>query len=186
MTYRIRRKFTSSTFEVDGQLCKVVLDPLWVNTHGGTAWNVGFAVGKSRRQLNDWYNERKNRRARSVKKHMNGKSGMKAIIKGFEEVLRLRWVIEPGDCIIFDCTSAHPEKQFRAWSRWMKYHPDLLADPEKLEFYWFRPPYLSDPLWDSYRIIPQTPANPLESTAGRRYYDCFLVDPLPSGKTQSS
>ena len=75
MTYRIRRKFTSSTFEVDGQLCKVVLDPKWRNVHGGTAWNVGFAIGKSRRQLNDWYVERKNKRARSVKKHMNGKSG---------------------------------------------------------------------------------------------------------------
>ena len=36
MTYRIRRKFTSSTFEVDGQLCKVVLDPKWRNVHGGT------------------------------------------------------------------------------------------------------------------------------------------------------
>ena len=186
MTYRIRRQFTNSTFHVNGQLCQVFLDPIFINARGGIIWNVGFAVGKSRRQLNDWYKERKNKRARSVKGQMNGKSGMKAIIKGFEEVLRLRWVIEPGDGIVFDCTSAHPEKQFKAWSRWLKYHPDLIPNAEKLEFYWFRPPYLSDPLWDTYRIIPQTPSNPLENTAGRRYYDCFLVDPLPVDKLQSS
>ena len=103
MTYRIPSLQALHLRLMDSFM--VVLDPLWLNTHGGTAWNVGFAVGKSRRQLNDWYNERKNRRARSVKNHMNGKSGMKAIIKGFEEVLRLRWVIEPS--CYFDCTSAH-------------------------------------------------------------------------------
>jgi len=186
MTYRIRRKFTSSTFQVDGQLCKVFLDPMFINPCGGRLWNVGFAVGKSPRQLNDWYFERKNKRARSVKKHMNGKSGMKCIIKGLEEVLRLRWHIEPGDGLVMDCTSKYPDKQFRTWSRWMKRHPDLLCDPYKREVYWFRPPYLSDPLWDSYKIIPQTPSNPLENTAGRRYYDCFLVDRLPVDKLQSS
>ena len=186
MTYRIRRKFTSSTFRVDGQLCKVFLDPLYINVNGGVLWNVGFAVGKSRRQLNDWYFERRNKRARSVKDHMNGKSGMKCIIKFMDEVRRLRWHIEPGDGLVMTCTSKYPDKQFRAWSRWIRMYSDFGCDPQQREVYWFRPPYLNDPLWDSYRIIPQTPANPLESTAGRRYYDCFLVDPLPFGKTQSS
>ena len=182
MTYRVRRKFTSSTFLVDGQLCKVVFDPLWKNQYGTTAWNVGFAIGKSRRQLNDWYQRRKNKRARSIKGRMNGKSGMKTIIKGFEEVLRLRWNIEPGDCVVLDCTSAHPEKQFRAWSRWMKHHPDWTASVKNLEFYWFRPPHPTDPLWESYRIIPQVPKDPLMNTADRRYYDCFLVTSLNPDK----
>ena len=30
---------------------------------------------------------------------MTGKSGLKTIKKGFEEVLKLRWIVHPGDVI---------------------------------------------------------------------------------------
>ena len=59
MTYRISRKNTSSTFRVGKQLCKVTFVPWYEYRPGYWIWNVGFAVGQSRRQLNDWYYKRK-------------------------------------------------------------------------------------------------------------------------------
>ena len=66
MNYRVRRKFTSSKFYVDGQLCKIFLEPMTEFRPGFYLWNTGFAIGKSNRQLNDWYWKRKNKRARSL------------------------------------------------------------------------------------------------------------------------
>ena len=47
-------------------MCKVIIDPWCKLDNGFWAWNVGFAVGKSNRQINDWYHKRKNKRARSL------------------------------------------------------------------------------------------------------------------------
>jgi len=124
MSYRVCRKFTSSTFQVEEQLCKIFLDPMVEYQPGYYIWNVGFAIGKSQRQLNDWYWKRKNKRARSLNNQLVGRSGLKAIRRGFEEVLRLRWCIEPGDGIVLDCTSGDPERQFHAWSRWHRRNPE--------------------------------------------------------------
>ena len=46
-------------------------------------------------------------------------------------MLKLRWIVEPGDVIFLDCTSGDPERQFKAWSRWHKYHPEWTIDYEK-------------------------------------------------------
>ena len=91
MTYRVCRHITSSTFTVNGQLCKVFLDPQFEYRPGFWMWNVGFAVGKSRRQLNDWYWKRKNKRWRSLHQQFVGTSGIRTISRGFKEVLKLRW-----------------------------------------------------------------------------------------------
>jgi hypothetical protein len=40
-----------------------------------------FAIGKSNRQLNDWYRMRKNKRARSLKSKLTGRVGLKALRK---------------------------------------------------------------------------------------------------------
>jgi hypothetical protein len=175
MTYRVRRKCTSSTFRVEGQLCKVFLEPTFEYEPGYWIWNVGFAVGGSRRQLNDWYWRRKNKRRRSLTNRLIGRSGMKAIRRGFEEVLRLRWNIEPGDGLILDCTSADPERQFHAWSRWHRHHPEWVIDYDKKEFIWYRPPYNNDSLRQAFDIIPAVPPDLLANTAQERYFDCFLV-----------
>ena len=126
-----RRQFTTSTFFVEGQRCKIFFQPLSEFKKGFWIWNVGFAIGKSNRQLNDWYWKRKNKRSRSIRNKMVGKSGLKTIKKGFEEVLKLRWIVEPGDVIFLDCTSGDPERQFKAWSRWHRYHPEWTIDYEK-------------------------------------------------------
>ena len=177
MSYRVRRKFTSSEFYVEGQLCKIFLEPVSQFRPGFYLWNTGFAIGNSSRQLNDWYWKRKNKRARSLTNKFNGKSGIKAIRRGFEELLRLRWVLPPGDCLMIDSTSGTPTKQFRAFSRWCRYHPEWTFNPTDLEFFWHRPPYIDDPVRKNFKIIPITPENPIANTDGSNYFDCFRVEP---------
>ena len=172
-----RRKFTTYKFFVEGQICKVFFQPQKEFEKGFWIWNVGFAVGNSNRQLNDWYWKRKNKRSRSIRNKMVGKSGLKTIKKGFEEVLKLRWIVEPGDVIFLDCTSGDPERQFKAWSRWHRYHPEWSIDYEKKIFFWHRPPYANDEVWDNYKVIGFTPANPLLNTEPCRYRDCFSLYP---------
>lgn len=166
---------------VEGQLCKVFLEPMAQYEEGRWLWNVGYAVGGSKRALNDWYWRRKNKRRRKIENHFHGRSGMKAILRGREEVFRMRWLIPPGDAIILDCTSGHPEKQFRAWCRLCRNHPEWVIDPVKRAFYWYRPPYASDPIWKNFRIVGVTPEDPQDNTVGARYFDCFRVRPKDSG-----
>lgn len=190
MSHRIRRKFTSCTFTVNGQLCKIFLEPIRQYKPGFWHWNVGFAIGKSRRQLNDWYWKRKNRRTRSLNNQIVGRSGIKAIKRGFEEVLKIRWNLAPGDCLVLDCTSGDPERQFHAWSRWHRYHPEWVINYEQREFYWYRPPYPDDQLWKTIqgiaKIKPVTPADPLANTADLNYFQCFDLLPVASGTPQSN
>ena len=177
MSKRIRRKSISNTFKIKGHLCKVIISPWCKLENGFWAWNVGFAVGKSNRQINDWYHMRKNKRARSLRKKFTGDVGLRAIAEGWRTVLKLRWNIEPGDSITFDCTSGKPEQQFRAFQYWRRYHCDWLYDEDKLEFYWTRPPYPDDTIWKKAEIIGVTPKNPLEPIHPGAYFDCFTLLP---------
>ena len=177
MAYRVRRKFISTKFCIDDQICKIFLNPLREYREGYWCWKVGFAVGKSNRQLNDWFNERKNKRSRSLHQKITGRTGMKAIRRGFQEVLKLRWLMQPGDCLELDCTSGDPERQFHAWSRWHKYHPEWVINFDKKSFYWYRPPYPDDAVWKSFDITPITPVDRVANTIGEKYFDCFRVKP---------
>jgi len=140
MTYRARRRTLTSTFKLEKHVCKVFLEP-WDEEEeiNGVLWNVGFAVGRSRRQINDWYYQRRNRRYRSLHKHMTGTVGFKTISQGFEEVLRLRWLIPKGDTILIKCTSIDTEKQWKTFSRWRRWHPDWFVNESTKEFYWTKP-----------------------------------------------
>lgn len=186
MTYRVRRKFTSHTFKVNDQLCKVFFEPWHEYKKGYWLWNVGFAIGSSNRQLNDWFWKRKNKRWRSLHHQLVGKAGMLSIRMGFEHVLKLRWSIPSGDAIVLDCTSKDPERQFHAWSRWHRYHPEWVIDAAEKKFYWFRPPYSDDPIREMYRIVEKIPSDPLANTAEDRYFDCFDVLTKASCNHQST
>lgn len=185
MTYRIRRKTISTTFTVQGQLSKVFLEPKEQYEPGRWLWNVGFAIGKSRRQLNDWYWRRQNKRRRSLDQQMVGTSGIKAIAAGFDKLLLMRWHLPPGDVLQLDCTSGEPQKQFRAWQRWQKHHPDCCIDYEQQKFFWYRPPYPTDVVWKLFNITPVTPANPRQNCVGENYFDCFRVVPKDLDKAVS-
>lgn len=186
MSYRVCRKFISHTFQMEGQLCKIFLEPIREYRPGFWAWNTGFAIGQSRRQLNDWYWRRKNKRRRSIDNHFNGKSGIKPIITGFSTVLRLRWNIAPGDCLIIDSTSRAPDKQFHAFSRWCRYHPEWSVDHNRKEFIWYRPPYPDDQVWNHFEVLGVAPSDPLANTAGDAYFSAFSLRPKGQHKHQST
>ena len=116
---------------------------------------------------------------------MVGKSGLKTIKKGFEEVLKLRWIVQPGDVVFLDCTSGDPERQFKAWSRWHRYHPEWTIDHEKKIFIWHRQPHANDEVWKKYKVIGKTPANPLLNTEPCRHDDCFYLIPKDQCKAKS-
>ena len=72
MTYRVRRKLISTTFKINSTLCKLFIEPWGISQKNFWVWNVGFVIGKSNRQLNDWYTERRNKRARSITEKVTG------------------------------------------------------------------------------------------------------------------
>ena len=172
-----RRKFTTYKFFVEGQICKIFFHPQKEFKKGFWIWNVGFAVGNSNRQLNDWYWKRKNKRSRSVHRQMTGKIGMKGVTKFFKEILKLRWILEPGDVFYCDCTSYKPEQQFKIGLRFVRNHPDWAIDYDKRIFFWHRPPYSDDQIWDTHEIIGKIPPNPLRSMENNQYALCFDAFP---------
>ena len=119
-----RRKFTTYKFFVEGQICKVFFQPQKEFKKGFWIWNVGFAVGKSNRQLNDWYREKKNKRAKKLRRKLTGKSGIKPLSIAFRKMMELRWIMEPGDALVIKCHSLEPEKEFKALLRWQRQYSD--------------------------------------------------------------
>ena len=172
-----RRKFTTYKFFVEGQICKIFFQPQKEFQKGFWIWNVGFAVGKSNRQLNDWYWKRKNKRSRSIHRQMTGRKGIKTVTIFFKEILKLRWILEPGDVFYCDCTSNKPEQQFKIGLRFIKNHPDWAIDHEKKIFFWHRPPYSDDEIWNTHKIIGKIPPNPLLSMGNNQYAQCFDAFP---------
>jgi len=179
MTYRVCRKRSTTTFKINDQYCKVSLTPLKPWSGDKWLWQVHVAVSKSKRQLNDWYKEKKNKRSNNMKSHLTGKSGIKALTNSATAILKLRWKLEPGDCLYLDCQSCKPDKQFRAYYYWVKNNPDCSIDAEKRRVWWHRPPYLGDPLYEMGQIIPVVPEDPLAPVVGERYFECFRVDFYP-------
>lgn len=179
MTYKVCRKRSTTTFKINDQYCKIFFRPLKPWTDSSWIWEVSFAVSKSKRQINDWFKRRKNKRGRKLNEQLTGKSGIKTLTEAVRTVLKFRWKLEPGDCLFFSCESCQPEKQFRAYCRWLKDHPDWRVDLEQKKFWWHRPPYVDDPLYDLGKITPTVPEDPLAPVVDANYFQCFLFDPFP-------
>ena len=116
---------------------------------------------------------------------MTGKVGLKGVTKFFTEILKLRWTIEPGDVLFCDCTSHKPEQQFKVGHRFVKRHPVWTIDYDNKIFFWHRPPYANDPIWEDHEIIGKIPANPLQNTENNLYFDCFSATPIDPHKARS-
>ena len=65
-----------------------------------------------------------------------------------------------------------------------------MIDAERLEFYWYRPPYPDDQLWEHIkgvaRIKPVTPSDLLANTADANYFQCFDLLPLGPRTAESN
>jgi hypothetical protein len=177
VTYRVKRKICTCSFVVNGQLCKVFLEPVEEHRPGYWLWNLGFAIGKSKRQLNDWYHRKQNKRRRSLDARLTGQHGMKAFSTGVRTMLEMRWAIQPGDVLVIDCTSNNPEKQFRSYWYWLRRHPEWVIDFQEKKIFWYRPPYADDPIRQQFLIRPVVPEDPMANTAEQRYFDCFRIEP---------
>ena len=57
------------------------------------------------------------------------------------------------------------------------YKPDIVGNYDTRNYYWYRPPNPTDPVWDHFNIRGLVPVNPLIETTGSNYFDCFSVLP---------
>jgi hypothetical protein len=114
----------------------------WIYTKGGCVWLASLAVGKSRRQINDWLKRKtKKRRVRRLDSYLTGRHAN--LVQGIG-VYKLRdWVRElsPGDSIALRCESAKPDKQFQVWKKWFQRKESVTweANEEFKSFFYYKP-----------------------------------------------
>ena len=134
-----RHKKTGTIFLPDGTILKMRLIP-WIRTENGCVWLASLAVGKSKRQINDWMNQRKKKSVSRLSLNLTGKFGPKVQAIAIRQVRQ--WMIEipGGDSICMRCESALPNKQFRVWKKWFKKHEDPAWDisDEHKSFFFYR------------------------------------------------
>jgi hypothetical protein len=125
MTLRIKKRKKVFTKNIGrGYLLKMRLIP-WIKTEKGCVWLVSLAVAKSKRQINDWMDRRKNARVRQLDMSLTGKIGNSVQAIAIRQVRK--WVDElpRGHSIAMRCESALPEKQFRVWKKWFERHENI-------------------------------------------------------------
>ena len=140
---RIKRKKLVQTFiEESGVITVTRLTP-WMHIGKSYVWIVSLAVGKSRRQINDWLMRRcKRRRVLQFDNHLTGLGGNKGQAIAVRQLSVWLDVIPEGDMIVFICESAEPERQMKVWKKWiLRHNPDLLfsIDEETKSFYIYKP-----------------------------------------------
>ena len=117
----IRRHKKVFTKHLPGNYLVVMRLLPWIHTENGCVWLASLAVGKSRRQINDWLKRKtKKRRVRRLDSYLTGSHAN--LVQGLG-VYKLRdWEQElmPGDSITLRCESANPDKQFRVWKKWFQ------------------------------------------------------------------
>lgn len=114
----------------------------WIRIGKNYAWIVSLAVGKSRRQINDWLLRRTRKKSvQRLDKNLTGLGG------NFGQAIAVRhlqlWLnsIPEGDMLVFRCESAKPEKQMKVWNKWIsKHHPDIIysVDENLKSFYFYK------------------------------------------------
>jgi hypothetical protein len=140
---RIKRKKLIHTIVLkNGAIAVTRLIP-WIRIGKNYAWMASLAVGKSRRQINDWL-KRRSRRKRVQKLNRN-LTGLGAN-SGHAIALRQLYVwlekVAEGDIIMFYCESAEAERQMKTWKKWiLRHNPDLIhsIDEETKSFYIYKP-----------------------------------------------
>lgn len=118
-----RHKQTVTVLLSDGQYLKLRLLP-WRKTGRQCLWLVSLAISKSKRQINDWLDKRKNKRSCRLSNKLTGRVGS---LTQFIAVRQLRkWVnvIPRGDSITFICESCVSDKQFKVWQKWFARRED--------------------------------------------------------------
>ena len=121
---------------------------VYVQTPGSTqhtcVWLVCLAVSKSKRQINDWLNCRKNKRSRSLSKNMTGKSGPQPLYWAFKQLKKIEDYIPFQDSLWFWFDAIEKDKQRRVYLKGFSKYSNATWQylAEKDAFYFFKHPAL--------------------------------------------
>lgn len=116
----------------------------WIKVDSTFVWLICIAVSKSKRQLNDWLNQRKNKRVYSLSRNMTGKSGPQPLFWAFKQMLIIEQRLPVMDGLWFWFDAVEKDKQRRVYMKWF----DRYASPnwkylkETDSFYFFKSPIL--------------------------------------------
>ena len=114
----------------------------WMRTPSGTIWLASLAVGKSKRQLNDWMSRRiRTKRVNRLDSNLTGKLTVKLMLQVMDQVHIWCDELVNGDMFVFNCESADPQKQFRVWGRWLNKKErgyTWVENKELLSFYFYK------------------------------------------------
>jgi len=113
----------------------------WSHLQDQTFWLLSLGISKSKRQLNDWLNKRKNKRSKKLSTNLTGNSGLLPQLMAVRHLRVWTEELHPGDCIFFLCESKEKLKQFKIYSRWFKQREitGWYTDPDRFLFYYFKP-----------------------------------------------
>ena len=141
MTYRIKRK--SKTIKLlldDGYIFKMNIHP-YMKISTGKVWLVGWAIGKSNRQINDWMC-RRSKRSRVYKLSNNKPKKRNQHAHWICINIMRKWLEElpEGDGMAIRCEAASSDKQFRVWKKWFKKNedPDWKISDEHKSFFFYK------------------------------------------------
>jgi len=138
MNPRITRTKKTAITKLPGKsFLKLRLAP-WIYTKNGCIWLAAMAVGKSTHQINDWMNERKNKRSRLMGMFLTGSFGNKTQAIAIKQVREWMTTIPKGDSITLRCECVLSDKQFRVWKKWFQKHEDPnwhISDENKAFYY---------------------------------------------------
>jgi len=120
----MRRPLQTSVFDIgDGYKIK-----FWLTFSHNQGKNVvlwgSVAIAKSNRQLNDWFERRKNKRSRKLTSKLTGKIGIRSMAIAIRQVREWVELLEPGNVLVIECGSASPDKQYEIWKKWFLKHED--------------------------------------------------------------
>lgn len=133
-----KNKKKIKTYKFDNFIVKARLIP-WYRKGRQVSWLFSFGCGKTARQVNDWLDIRKNKRARSLKNNMTGKKGLIPHVFAIKALKQWQKEISQGDSIIFMCESIKRNKQFKIYRKWfMKHEKGWIIDNEIYAFIYLK------------------------------------------------
>lgn len=143
---RIKRKKLVKTVHLENGAIAVTRLIPWIRIGKSYAWMASLAVGKSRRQINDWLMRRTRRkRVKRLDNKLTGLGGNAGQAIALRHLYAWLAVIPPGDMVMFYCESAEAERQMVIWKKWInRHHPNLLysIDKETKSFYIYKPHHI--------------------------------------------
>ena len=138
----IKRRKKVFTKHLPGNYLVVMRLLPWMRTQYGCVWLASLAVGKSRRQINDWLKRKtRKQRVRRLDSCLTGKYSNLSQAIAIQQVRRWVQELPPGNSITLRCESAKPDKQFRVWKKWFQRWEDKKWDinEEFKSFFYYKP-----------------------------------------------